>query len=198
MQERIVNAATNNYYKDQNYPKKDISILCPVSLRAFPKNKSECDISNNAYAIGVTLPLIENPFTESKLISKRLGFAFRDLSYIYSTNYIFKTMSHFLPNSIMRMIMRDATQKHDFLISNVAGPKETLWFEDDLSLTNYYPLMTSGMHSTFILVKSYQNKFNIEFNVNEGLNLDPYEVLEYIENELDKMLLEFDNIKKNE
>lgn len=191
----VINAATNKFYKDHGYNKTQIGILCPISKRGFPENYKDVLIENNAFATAVGLPLIDDPIEEVNKIKSKLADTFRDIAYIFSGDFFVRQCTFFLPDLIMKILFKNVVQNADFTISNVAGPKEAIFY-DDIELINYYPFITTGLQSSFIVVISYNKKFYYFYYVNEGINLDPWEVMEYFDKEFQRTLENFNKLKE--
>lgn len=190
----IVNSATNKFYKSKKYFKESIGIICPISLRGFPEKFEDTILENDVFGMSVKLPLINDVYSEIKTINKKLADTFRDFAEIKSGEYGAKLMNYLFPDFIFKPFFRQPVRNADFVISNVAGPKESVFF-NDIELVNYYPFLTTGMQASFITVISYNNYFSFSFNVNEGIELNPWEVMGYFESEFDFVLEQFIKIK---
>eukprot|EP00340_Litonotus_pictus_P011729 CAMPEP_0170536492 /NCGR_PEP_ID=MMETSP0209-20121228/102176_1 /TAXON_ID=665100 ORGANISM="Litonotus pictus, Strain P1" /NCGR_SAMPLE_ID=MMETSP0209 /ASSEMBLY_ACC=CAM_ASM_000301 /LENGTH=151 /DNA_ID=CAMNT_0010837861 /DNA_START=1230 /DNA_END=1685 /DNA_ORIENTATION=- len=143
-------------------------------------------------------PLISDPLTETKRIHSVLTETFKDFSYILIGDYFSKFMNYFLPDFITKPIYRETVKTADIIFSNVAGPKKSVWYGGGkVELIDYYPFLTTGMGATFLTLISYSNQFKFQLNVNEGIDLDPWEVMEFLEAEFDYTLEKFSTMKEN-
>ena len=180
----IVSAATKKFFKNRNINKDKIGLLCPISLRGFPIKFEDTKLMNEVYGSSLDIPLIDNVVTDAPKVSKKLSTVFRNFGYIKLGNILNTLFNTFLPKFAIRLMYRLSIRKADLLISNIPGPKNSLHF-DDCELTNIYPFITTGLHSSFMTILSYNNYFIIQFNCNEGVDLNPWEFMEFLEAELE-------------
>lgn len=190
----IILSAVNKFYKSKNYNKDNISIICPINMRGLPTSVNDVLISNNTIGFSIKLPLINNSLTDSYNIRKKLSESFRDIAYLKSLELMFKAVIFFLPEELSKRLFNKTIRDCDMVISNVPGPKKSVFY-NDIELVEYIPFLTTGMQSNFFTIASYNNKFRFCFNVNEGVELNPWEVTKFIENEFDFVLENF--IKNN-
>jgi hypothetical protein len=84
-------------------------------------------------------------------------------------------------------------KKTDFVVSNVPGPKQSIMY-GDCELKFFYPMLTTGIPSSFMTVYSYNNKFVFQFNVNEGVELDPWEFNNLVQEHFNNLLEKYEKI----
>lgn len=191
----IITSATNKFYKSQNYNKKNIGIICPVSLRGYPDCFKNTKLENDVTGMSIILPMINDSLSDVKSIKNSLAVAFRDISYIKAGDFAVKFVFEFLPDFINKSLYRLPVRNADFIISNVAGPRKSVYY-GDIELVNFHPFLTTGMQASFITIKSYNDTFHVMFNVNEGIQLNPWEFMNFIEAELDHVFNQFQNSNK--
>ena len=186
----IVSLSIKKFYHNRGYNKKEIGIICPINLRGIPDNFDDVKLENNTTGLAMNFPLLSGSLFEPK---GRMKFNNKDMCSVFFSDYMFRFLVYFFPEYLAKKVYGKTLKQTDLIITNLGGPKEKVFF-NDIELTNFYPFLTTGLQGTFITLSSYANKFSFCIGVNEGIDLNPIEVLEMIENEFDRALMTYKEI----
>lgn len=188
----VLSEATYNY-KNMNKFKKEIGVLCPIGLKFFPNKLEETILNNYTFGATMTIPLIETFDKGYEIIKKANANAFRDLGYVKTGEYTSRLMAIFFPHYLVKFLYTWSLKKTDFVVSNVPGPRKSIKY-GDCELKFFYPMLTTGIPSSFMTVLSYDNKFVFQFNVNEAVDLDPWEFNRLVQEHFNKILEKHEKI----
>jgi hypothetical protein len=186
----IVSLAIKKYYYNRGYNKKEIGIICPINLRGIPDNFEDVKLENNTIGLGMNFPLLSGSLFEQK---NKMKFNHKDICAVFFAELMFRFVVFFFPEFVAKKMYGNTLKLTDLIITNLGGPKEKVYY-NDIELTNFYPFLTTGLQGTFITLSSYANQFSFCIGVNEGIDLNPLDVLEIIENEFDKALTDYKTI----
>ena len=189
----IVSLAIKKFYHKRGYDKKEIGIICPINLRGIPDNFEDAKLENNTIGLGMNFPLLSGSLFNQK---QKMKFNHKDVCAVFFAELMFRFLVFFFPEYVAKKMYGNTLKLTDLIITNLGGPKEKVYF-NDIELTNFYPFLTTGLQGTFITLSSYANKFSFCIGVNEGIDLNPIDILEMIEAEFDIALADFRKILDN-
>lgn len=179
----ILTSAIGKFFKVKGYLKDQVTIIIPINLRGIPENFRKSTLENNTTGFSFNLPLVKNSNWEDRTIKKKLGLLLKNHSSIIVISWLFNFLMFFFPDKLAKFVYHKTMLNSDLNFSNLGGPKEKVFYENKIGIINYYPYMTAGLQGCFITLNSYNGEFSMSCGVNEGINLNPWEVIEYIEEE---------------
>jgi NRPS condensation-like uncharacterized protein len=177
-----------NYHRN---PDKIITII-PVGHRKIPKTLEEIKICNDTTAIACELHLIDDPLHECHKISKEMKQNVRNIPMTKVLKYISDGNSMFLPYHLTKLIVSTAMNNIDITISNVPGPRETLYYSG-YKCHEMIPLFTPGIGPAFIAIYSMAGSFRITIVYDKVLGINPNDLLELFIKEIDYLKEQYEN-----
>lgn len=161
-----------------------ISAAIPISSRKVPKSLNDIHIGNDSTAVGCRLTLISDPKTEAKIIHNEFKSHVRNIPFITSTKYLTDIIMKFLPDYLSKLIIRTASSRIDFTISNVPGPRRSLFYAGG-RVKELMAFTTPGFFSSFLGVFSYDGTFRCIATFDKALGIDADEFMNHIQKEID-------------
>lgn len=181
----VISASVKKLFIKRNCLKRtEFTLALPITMRSFPKKLEDLQIHNNTCGMCAEVPLVDEPLSECRGISKMFASLFRNFPYVLAIEWILRTLHILLPNVFVKNMLKFTLDRTDLVISNIPGPKEALIY-NGIECVDFMTLGTSGMHSSFIIIMSYKGKFKYSVWINENVGIDPKELLDIIDLELD-------------
>ena len=169
-------------YKDY----KNLIIDLPVG-RKKPENKIEkININNEASGIIVDMPLVDSVSDIDK-IKKSIRKNFRPEK-IFAVGMTADILGNIFSWHIISYFAKLFTKRFDYMFTNVPGPAEKLYYHG-IEVSGMYSFPSAGNGLPYVVILSYNNKFNIALNANKNADCDIKELLHEFENTLELFII---------
>lgn len=177
-----VTGAMRRYLKSRNYPVNtlDLNVLVPFNIR---KPGTEVELGNKFSLIFLTLPVyIEDAVLRLKEVKRRMD----DLkkSPDAMVNFGLLSMVGCMPPGIAKKLARFFSNKASGILTNVPGPRETLYFAGSEIKNIMFWVPRAGDVGLGVSILSYNGKVCVGIATDEGLMPDGEALLEGFEEEL--------------
>lgn len=164
---------------------KDVFIMIPIGTKGVPKSEKELKVKNQVNGVFLNLPLIDDIKKDAKKISKASQTAIRNSGFSTSLVRIGEVLNEFLPLQHVHRLGMNMAVNFDATISNLPGPVVPIYF-NGCKVTQMCPIISSHNVSSFMPVITYDKHFRILYTITEELNYHPKELLDIIDNVLNK------------
>lgn len=191
----VYSAAIKKYCKEKstNIPQR-VAIIIPIGIKSFPDHKDKVVLNNTTTGLPCELKLIDNIPTECKIIKKEFLNNIRNPMKVKVQNWIISIMFKICPHYFSIWVCKFTSSLMDLTLSNVPGPREYLTF-GGYKLLAIIPLLTPGLMKIFVGTMSYAGKFVMTLAIDDCLNISAKEFMNYVENELEELRINYDNFK---
>lgn len=180
----IFSAALNRYYKKDlglTEFSNQLSIGVTIATREIPEEIKDLSVGNESTGTLLGIPLVNDPLDlkEVESVTKNTNKYVRNLSYIYSVNILLNYMSTFWNKWLFYKAFTELSNT-DFVISNLPGPKNSLFFKGN-NITDIIVLSSTGLTQNFFGSVSYNNKIRILCGIDNSTKRKAADIIRNIE-----------------
>ena len=181
----IISSSTKKFC-EENYHRvpKFLSTTIPVGYRSSPKTLNDIVITNGSTAMACLIKIISDPVKESKIVHNQLLKNVRNIPFIILTKNLIDFIMKYLPNFVIKKLIRNTCEQFDFAITNIPGPKTNLYYAG-YKVTELIGISTPGFSASLIAIYTYNGSFRILLTFDEILNVNPKLFIEYIYREIE-------------
>jgi hypothetical protein len=179
----IKRLSTLNKYSDIYQDLKNIKCAMLVGRKTVPDCVENIKINNEVNLIYYKLPLVDNIKTEHKKVAQETSNYLKNPSFWTAAITLANILAEYLPLKIIRLILDTFMKNVDLIISNVPGPTSTLYFAGS-RLDKFISISSNSRARAFLLISSYDQKFNLLLSVEKESGIDKKELMDLFEEEL--------------
>ncbi|MBF0232512.1 MAG: wax ester/triacylglycerol synthase family O-acyltransferase [Desulfamplus sp.] len=181
-----VTGAMRRYLKTRNTPvnELDLHVAVPVNVR---KPGTEFELGNKFSLVFLRLPIyLEDPVLRLKEVKRRMDqLKVSPDPYI---NFGLLTTIGALPATIAQKVAQLFGNKASGVLTNVPGPRESLYFAGKKIANLMFWVPRSGMIGLGISIMSYNGNVTIGIACDDGLMPDPETLLQGVEQEFNELI----------
>ena len=164
--------------KTMNDKVSGLNIVIPCGYTSKPQTAKDIEMGNEAQGFLMYIPFITS-FTELPKLSKIIRRVF-STSITSIPLFLFRLLGEVFPMIILNLVSNYIIFKVDMLISNCPGPdiecKLCGW-----TMTDFYPVVSSGRMKSFITIGSYNKKFRYVAAYDKSVRYEPKQLISEID-----------------
>jgi len=182
------------------FPKEEFSfdkLNCgiPVGVKDIPKCAEEVKLRNDIFCTVTSLKMIGNTLKEYQHINEEMNCTVKNSANIMAWKYMISFLNECVPAFAQKRLLENATKNVDLGISNLPGPEKEMNYNGFI-VTDVYPMITVGMGRAFIIVGTYNGQMRLSVNLEKDLNIEPEDLIKYLDNEIEDLISKCDSIKQ--
>ncbi|CAI2367739.1 unnamed protein product [Moneuplotes crassus] len=170
---------------------ESLIMSCPVSMKTLPKSVADINLNNYTSSVTIQFPVLEN-LKESLKITKRRFAEFFKFYHLIPTVY-FQKLFRYIPRKIGSYLYDKFIQEVDFLLTNVSGPREPIYLCNK-KILKITPFLSNFSNMDLVVVCfSYNQKVSFQIIADKEIQMNPYDLKEFIETNFDGRVLKLKN-----
>ena len=181
-----VAGAMRKYLKTRNTPVQelDLRVAVPVNIR---KPGAEFELGNKFTLVYLSLPVhLQDPLLRLKEVKRRMDELKTSVEPLF--NFGLLTAGGILPTGVAKKVAGFLSNKASGVLTNVPGPKETLYYAGKKISNMMFWVPKSGKIGLGISILSYDGKVTVGVTADESRMPDPEKLLEGFEEEFNHLL----------
>ena len=177
-----------NYYKEKGFShKKNLMIGVTVGPQSMPTDRSKIVVKNLSTCVFVNVDFIDNIVQEAESFSLKIGKTTRNKDMSRFMSWMVSYINLLFPRSFSKEISKIGCHTVDFILSNVPGPKESIYF-DGCKVTSCESFPPLGYNKAFCTLFTYNGKLYLQMTFDKTLNIDEEELISCIEKEINDLI----------
>jgi len=181
------------YAKNGVHNPGDLVMTVPVNMKTLPERVEDINMNNGTSTVTIHLPIVGNLKEAIYTSKERFAKYFKLPTLLAALNL--QAFFSYVPPGIGRAFYKFFTKEIDIVLSNVSGAREAMYFcnREILGITVFLGLFSDvGLN---IVVNSYNMKVKVQITADRKIQMDPEQLKDFIEANLDEKILELSSEK---
>lgn len=185
----VISASIKRFFSEKCNRREisSIFITSPIGQSKIPSNIDEVNLSNNMTGFFGNFPLIDDVKTGCKTVSKFLKKSTNNKAKASALNIFTKLLHSLIAPKILDNLYKNTLEAIDFTCSNIPGPVEELYF-NGCKVTSITPIISASKMKALMPIITYNKKLKYVLSFDEVIGLDPRELIDIMEEEMNKLL----------